>query len=134
MYPIDVVHGTGGNIGIDGATAVLQSEGVSRADFCDYATIQRLVQLLGAPRRAVAQSAASVLAQTCGATHLRQTAAAEAGAVGLDPYLCLPLGFVSASGLCRQFCIAQFKAVMWRVRQVMCVELKYVTSTCRCQR
>lgn len=60
---------------------MLQSEGVPRADFCDEATVRRLVQLLGAPRRAVALSAAGVLAQTCGATHLRQEAAAEAGAV-----------------------------------------------------
>lgn len=59
----------------------MQSEAVSREEFCDAATIQRLVELLGAPRRAVAQSAASVLAQTCGASEQRQTAAAEAGAV-----------------------------------------------------
>ena len=64
-----------------GSSLLLQSEGVPRADFCDEATVRRLVQLLAAPRRAVALSAAGVLAQTCGATHLRQEAAAEAGAV-----------------------------------------------------
>jgi hypothetical protein len=70
---------------------MLQSEGVPRADFCNDATVRRLVQLLAAPRRAVALSAAGVLAQACGATHLRQTVAAEAGAVTCSSWcsLCL---------------------------------------------